>query len=143
MPRPALADYRALAEFRYQIRLFLRFSEQAARAAGVEPQQHQLLLACKGLPAGSRPSIRTLATRMCLEHNTIVQLADKLEAAGLLKRAPNPHDRREVLLAITPDGEALLAELSTLHRDQLRKSGPTLYRALGTILDGLDPPKNG
>jgi DNA-binding MarR family transcriptional regulator len=138
VPRPALADYRALAEFRYQIRLFLRFSEQAARAAGIEPQQHQLLLACKGLPPDSRPTIRTLATRMCLEHNTIVQLADKLEAAGLVKRSQGAKDRREVLLEITPEGDALLADLSTLHRDQLRKSGPTLYRALGTIIDGLE-----
>lgn len=143
MPRPVLADYRALAEFRYQIRLFLRFSEQAARAAGIEPQQHQLLLAIKGLPPDSRPNIRTLATRMCLEHNTIVQLADKLQSIGLLQRTTGAKDRREVLLEITPEGEALLADLSSLHRDQLRKSGPTLYRALGTILEGLEAPKKG
>ena len=71
------SDYRALAEFRYQIRAFLSFSERAARAHGVEPQQHQLLLACKGLPTSQRPTIGTLARRLCVEHHTAVALVDR------------------------------------------------------------------
>jgi DNA-binding MarR family transcriptional regulator len=137
---PSASDYRALAEFRYQIRLFLSFSERASRAIGIEPQQHQLLLACKGLPEGSRPTIRTLATRLCLEHNTVVQLTDKLERRDYVRRLRSPHDRREVLIEITPSGETLLAHLSTQHRVQLRDAGAALYAALGAILDGLEKP---
>jgi DNA-binding MarR family transcriptional regulator len=138
---PTLTDYRALAELRYQIRLFLSFSERAARDAGVEPQQHQLLLACKGLPPDSRPTIRALATRLCLEHNTVVQAIDKLEKLGYVRRERSGEDRREVLVEITPSGEALLAHLSVLHRDQLKVGGPALYAALGEILEVAPKPR--
>ena len=141
MPLPNLRDYRALAELRYQIRLFLSFSEAAARASGIEPQQHQLLLACKGLPPGNRPTIGTLAARLCLEHNTVVQLIDKLEKHGYVTRARSPENRREVLVALTPSGEAVLAQLSVLHREQLRTAGPALHEAIGAILGGLEKPR--
>lgn len=129
------ADYRALAEFRYLIRSFLSFSERAARSFGTEPQQHQLLLACKGLPLGKRPTIGTLAQRLCVEHHTAVALVDKLSAAGLVKRTPSPVDRREVLVEITESGETLLTALSELHREQLQSVGPKLIEALGGVLD--------
>jgi len=138
---PTLRDYRALAELRYQIRLFLSFSEVAARASGIEPQQHQLLLACKGLPEGSRPTIGTLATRLCLEHNTLVQLVDKLERLEYVTRQRSTENRREVLVSITPSGEAVLAHLSVLHREQLRTAGPALLEAMGGILGELEAPK--
>jgi DNA-binding MarR family transcriptional regulator len=138
MPLPTLRDYRALAELRYQIRRFLSFSEGAAREVGVEPQQHQLLLACKGLPRGSRATVGTLAARLCLEHNTVVQLIDKLEARAFVTRERSPENRREVLVSITAAGEAVLAHLSVLHREQLRKAGPALYAAIGAILGNLD-----
>ena len=141
MPLPNLRDYRALAELRYQIRLFLSFSEGAARASGIEPQQHQLLLACKGLPPGSRPTIGTLAGRLCLEHNTLVQLIDKLEAREYVTRERSPENRREVLIALTPAGETALAHLSVLHREQLRTAGPALHEAIGAILGGVEKPK--
>lgn len=128
------ADYRALAEFRYQIRGFLSFSERAARAHGVEPQQHQLLLALRGLPEGRRPTIGTIAERLCVEHHTAVTLTDRLERGGLVRRERSAHDRREVLLAITPRGEAVLNRLSSQHRDQLKTVAPGLYHALATIL---------
>src|SRR5690348_14765016 len=120
MPRslPTLAEYRALAEFRYQLRSFLSFSERAARATGLEPQQHQLLLATKGLPLGMRPTIGTLAKRLCVEHHTAVALVDKLSAAGLVRRVASERDRREVLVEITADGERVLASLSAMHRNQ-------------------------
>lgn len=131
---PSLAEYRALAEFRYQIRAFLSFSERAARSAGLEPQHHQLLLATKGLPAGMRPTIGTLAARLCVEHHTAVALVDKLESAQLVRRAPSPRDRREVLVEITPDGEQRLQNLSNVHREQLKTVAPTLLAALRDVL---------
>lgn len=140
MPQPNLRDFRALAELRYQIRLFLSFSEGAARASGIEPQQHQLLLTCKGLPLGSSPNIGTLAARLCLEHNTVVQLIDKLQARGYVTRARSPENRREVLIALTESGEAALAHLSALHREQLRTAGPALHAAIGAILGSLEKP---
>jgi DNA-binding MarR family transcriptional regulator len=128
------ADYRALAEFRYQIRSFLAFSERSARENGIEPQQHQLLLACKGLPEGSRPTIGTLAQRLCVEHHSAVALVDKLEANKLVQRKPSPLDRREVLVQITKRGESLLAALSELHSEQLGLVGEQLITALSDVL---------
>lgn len=127
-------DYRSLAELRYQIRSFLSFSERAARQHGVEPQQHQLLLALKGLPEGKRPTIGTLAERLCVEHHTAVTLTDRLERAGLVQRARGERDRREVLLRITERGQELLSRLSALHREQLKTVGPNLQRALSAIV---------
>jgi len=132
---PTLAEYRALAELRYQIRAFVSFSERAAREASLEPQHHQLLLAIKGLPEPLRPTIGTLAQRLCVEHHTTVALVDKLVAARLVKRAPSQRDRREVLVEITAEGELRLADLSKLHKDQLRTVGPALLAALHVVLD--------
>jgi DNA-binding MarR family transcriptional regulator len=137
MSKLTVADYRALAAFRYAIRKFLAFSEEAARAAGIEPQQHQLLLAVKGLPAATRPTIGALAERLCLKHHTTVALVDKLEARGLVARQRNPNDRREVLLELTPSGLSLLGSLSDLHRQQLRNVGPAMVAALSEILGDL------
>jgi DNA-binding MarR family transcriptional regulator len=128
------ADYRLLASFRYEMRKFLAFSEQAARDAGVEPQQHQMLLAVRGLPEGARPTIGTIAERLCVQHHTAVALADKLEERGFLRRERGLPDKREVLLHITSEGEALLRELSALHRQQLGVVGPALVSALEAIL---------
>ena len=145
MSRPtlSLSDYRALAEFRYLIRSFLSFSERAARSFGTEPQQHQLLLACKGLPEGKRPTIGTLAQRLCVEHHTTVALVDKLAAAGMVKRTPSSVDRREVLLEITESGEKLLTALSELHHQQLQSVGPKLIEALSGVLDAHSRDKGG
>ena len=134
MPRITIADYRALASFRHEIRKFIAFSEQAARDAGIEPQQHQLLLAVRGLPEGMRPTIGAVAERLCVQHHTAVALVDKLEARGLIQRERSEDDRREVLLRTTRDGEALLRTLSTLHRLQLETVGPNMVRALERVL---------
>src|SRR5690242_18367654 len=95
-------DFRALAEFRYQIRKFLRFSEEAARSAGLEPQQHQLLLAVKGMPDGMRPRIGEIADRLQIQHHSTVELVDRLEKNGFVSRKRSDRDRREVLIALTP-----------------------------------------
>ena len=136
-PDIGLADYRALAAFRYELRCFLAFSEQAARAAGIEPQQHQLLLALRGLPAGSRPNIRTLSERLCVQHHTAVALVDKLEERGLVRRERGKLDKREVLVRVTSSGRQLLRGLSRLHRARLQRVGPELVTALSSIVAGL------
>jgi DNA-binding MarR family transcriptional regulator len=135
-PRVTVSDLRALAAFRYELRGFLAFSEQAARAAGIEPQQHQLLLAVGGLPAGQRPNIRTLAERLCVQHHTAVALVDKLEGRGLVRRERSTEDKREVLVRLSPSGAELLLELSRQHRGQLASVGPEMLAALAAILDG-------
>jgi DNA-binding MarR family transcriptional regulator len=136
MPKLSNADYRSLAAFRYEIRKFLSFSEQAAREAGIEPQQHQLLLAVRGLPETLRPTIRTISERLCVQHHTAVALVDKLEARGLLQRERSTIDRREVLLRLTESGAELLRGLSTQHRQQLQSAGPEMLHALQTIASG-------
>jgi len=125
-----LADYQALAEVRYQIRRFLHFSEQASRQAGLEPHQHQLLLALKGLPTGVRPRIRELAERLQIQHHSTVELANRLAARGYVRRQRIGEDRREVLLSLTPKGARALRDLSLHHRAELRTQGPTLIAAL-------------
>jgi DNA-binding MarR family transcriptional regulator len=108
---------------------------QAARHAGIEPQQHQLLLAVRGLPEDLRPTIGAIAERLCVQHHTVVALVDKVEAAGFLVRLRGERDRREVLLQLTLEGESLLAGLSVLHREQLRTVGPAMVEALGRIVE--------
>src|SRR5438309_5415760 len=115
-------DFRLLAEFRFQIRQFLHFSESAARTLGIEPQQHQLMLVIKGLPAGTRPTIRAISSRLCLRHNSTVELVNRLAERGALVRRPCEQDRREVLVELTPHGEELLRRLSVLHWGELQIS---------------------
>ncbi len=134
MKKLTLSDYQALAEFRYQIRRFLHFSEQAIKKAGVERAQYQLMLAIKGIPNGMRPRIRELANRMEIRHHSAVELINRLEARGFVHRARAPRDRREVLLALTPKGEKVLAELALHHHEELRSAGPQLVSALRRVM---------
>ena len=134
--------YEALAEFRYRIRRFQHFSEQMAREAGLEPQQHQLLLALRGLPEGTRPTIGAVAERLCVQHHTAVALVDKLEERSLLLRRRSTTDKREVLLSLTPEGETILRNLSTLHRQQLAEMGPDLVEALQSLVSVERPKDN-
>jgi DNA-binding MarR family transcriptional regulator len=129
-----LADYQALAELRYQIRRFVHFSEQASRTAGLEPQQHQLMLALKGLPKGVRPRIGELAERLQIRHHSTVELVNRLSTAGYVRRHRAGEDRREVLLSLTPSGENILKELSLHHRAELRIQGPALISALKSAI---------
>jgi DNA-binding MarR family transcriptional regulator len=132
-------DYRALAEFRYQLRRFLIFSEAIAREAGIEPQQHQLLLALRGLPEGARPNIRVLAERLQLKHHTVVGLVDRLVRRKLVTREKSDVDRREILVRVSPTGERLLESLSEAHRSELATRGPALVRALEAIVARTPP----
>jgi DNA-binding MarR family transcriptional regulator len=134
MKKLTLSDYQALAEFRYQIRKFLHFSEQALRAAGLERGQYQLMLAIKGMPPTVRPRIRELANRMQIRHHSAVELINRLETRGYVRRERAQQDRREVLLALTPEGERVLAELALHHREELRGAGPSLVSALRRVM---------
>ena len=140
-PRVSPSDYRALAAFRYEIRRFLAFSEQAARDAGIEPQQHQLLLAVAGLPLDGQPTIGAVAERLCVKHHTAVALVDKLEARGLVTRERGSEDRRVVRVRLTPAGSELLRELSERHKAHLQTVGPHMLAALGSILGELQNGK--
>jgi DNA-binding MarR family transcriptional regulator len=131
-----LSDYVSLAELRYQIRCFLSFSEQAARAAGLEPRQHQLMLSLKGLPNDARPTIGEVAERLQIQHHSTVELVNRLSASGYVRRKRDGEDRREVLLALTPKGEKVLQELSLHHRAELRSAGPALVEALRRAMRG-------
>ena len=126
----SVTEYEALAELRYQIRRFLRFSEQVARDAGLEPRQHQLMLALKGIPKGVRPKIGEVAERLQIQHHSTVELVNRLAERGLIKRQRGGNDRREVLLSLTPKGEKVLRDLSLHHRAELRMQGPALVAAL-------------
>jgi DNA-binding MarR family transcriptional regulator len=130
----ALRDYQELAEFRYCLRRFLQFSEQRAREHRLEPQQHQALLALKGLPTGARPTVRELADRLLLRHHSTVELVNRLEAAGLVQRAADPRDGRQILVHLNARGAAMLRSLSLAHQEELRVKGPELSRALHAIL---------
>jgi DNA-binding MarR family transcriptional regulator len=123
-------DFEALAQLRYQIRRFLYFSEQAAQSVGLEPRQHQLMLALKGLPKNVRPRIGELAERLLIRHHSAVELVNRLSALGFVRRHRRREDRREVLLSLTPSGEKVLEKLSIHHRDELRIQGPALIAAL-------------
>jgi DNA-binding MarR family transcriptional regulator len=127
-------QYRELAEFRRQIRRFLHFSELTAREHGLEPQQHQLLLAVHGLPEDVSPTIREIAARLFIQHHSAVELVNRLERTGAIARHTNPDDKREVLIRLTPAGRATLRKLALAHRTELERTGPELAATLQSIL---------
>ncbi|HEU4611159.1 MAG TPA: MarR family transcriptional regulator [Kofleriaceae bacterium] len=114
--------------------MFIGFSDDQARAVGLEPRQHQLLLAVRGLPDELRPTIGTLAERLVVKHHTVVEMVDRLEAIGLVRREHDTNDKRVVLVRITPRGIAMLDRLSLAHRDELVKTMPALVEALQKLV---------
>jgi DNA-binding MarR family transcriptional regulator len=129
----ALVEYQALAEFRFQLRRFLHFSEEQARQHGFEPQQHQLLLAIRGLPEGAKATIGELAGRLQLKHHSTVELVNRLEQRGCVTRSAGKDDRREVIVRLTGTGRRLLRSLSLAHRQELETAGPALGAALRSL----------
>lgn len=130
----AKSDYEALAEFRYLLRHFGAFSEEAARQAGLTAQQHQALLAVKGFPGREAVTIGELAARLNLKHHSAVGLVNRLMGRGLIERRQDEGDRRKVVVALTPKAQTLLLELSLTHRTELRRLAP-LLRGLLQKLD--------
>lgn len=125
-------DYERLSDFRFALRSFLHFSEEAARAAGLTPQQHQALLAIKGSERRGAMHIGALSERLLLKHHSVVELVKRLEAAGHVARQPDPDDGRKVVLVLTRQAEELLSQLSAAHLDELGRLRPLLGAVLAS-----------
>jgi DNA-binding MarR family transcriptional regulator len=137
-PRPApgklkRADYRTLAQFRYLLRKFAGFSEEAARAEGLTSRSHQALLAIHGHPAAEPVTVGALSERLNIRHHSAVGLVDRLAARRLVRRRRDSEDARRVCVDLRREGLVLLARLSRVHRDELRRIGPTLRRLLHQV----------
>lgn len=134
-PRSSVSpDYKAMAEFRFQIRRFLRFSEQTARAGGLEPQQYQLLLTLKGMDDDLVPKIGEIAQRLQIQHHSTVELVDRLVQRGLIRRRRSDSDRREVILELTPRGDKILQDLALRHWSEYRNMAPELIGSLKKVM---------
>jgi DNA-binding MarR family transcriptional regulator len=127
-------EYYELADFRYQIRRFLHFSEGAALKEGIEPRQHQALLAIKAMQEQETCTIGVLAERLLLRHQSTVGLIDRLERHGLVARVRGDEDGRQVIVAVTREGEQVLKRLSLTHRTELKERAPEFARALRAIM---------
>jgi DNA-binding MarR family transcriptional regulator len=141
-------EYRALAELRYRIRHFLREGDAVARSVGLEPQQYLLLLTLRGLPEGEEATIRTFAERLALKHHSAVELIDRLEQHGYVRRTRGREDRRRVLVSLLPRGERLLEQVARHRIGELRATGKELVRTIAQLLQeayegtGDHPRKN-
>ena len=128
------SDYAALAEFRHQLERFLNRRRRAARMAGLQPKQYQLMLAVKGVPKGQQPTVGEIAERLQIQNHSVVELVDRLEKRRYIQRQRDQADRRVVHLIITPAGEAVLSKLVTASLTELRTEAPALLRALTKVL---------
>jgi len=130
-------NYTALGEFRYQIRRFLHFSEEAAKAHDLEPQQHQMLLAIRALDEPGGSTIGRLAERLFIRHHSAVGLVDRLAGQGLVERCRESVDRRQVHVRLSAAGQSRLKLLAEAHQEELRNLGPKLITALSDVLSNL------
>jgi DNA-binding MarR family transcriptional regulator len=133
--RVATAKLRELAEFRYQLRRFLSFSEMTSEAVGISAQQYQVLQVIATVPEGQPASISYLAERMMVRHNSAVELVDRTERAGLVRRVVDESDHRRSLVEISTRGAELLARLAGQHLIELGVAGPEMVRALRRLLE--------
>lgn len=135
------SDYEALGRFRHLIRRFLHFSEVAARSEGLEPHQHQIMLAIRACQVAHEsqlgPTIGELAEDLYLKHHSAVGLVDRLVERGLAVRARAEDDRRQVRVHLTSEGLEKLRRLANVHREELRAVGPVLVNALTAVLNAL------
>src|SRR5580692_7449620 len=122
-----------LAEFRYELRRFLQFSESRSAEAGLHPQQHQLLLQLAGAPDEVETTVSYAAERLGLRHHSVVELSKRCEEAGLIRRTHDSSDRRRVVLLLTAEGQRVLRTLSDDHERELYELLPTLIRTLTQI----------
>jgi DNA-binding MarR family transcriptional regulator len=128
-------EYHALSQLRYLIRRFLQEGDATARLAGLEPQQYLLLLAIRGLESGKEASIRTIADRLALRHHSTVELIDRMEAHGFVRRTRGREDRRQVLVSLQPRGEKLLEKVVAQRIVELRSHGHALVESIGKLLE--------
>jgi len=122
-----------LADFRYALRQFLHFSEVAAVEAGIQPQQHQLMLQIAGAPTVAATTVAYVAERLGLKHNSAVELVNRSEHEGLVRREEDPNDRRRALVRLTRKGERLLDQLAGDHARELMVMAPLLIASLERI----------
>lgn len=134
------ADYELLAQFRYTLRRFLGFSEAAAHARGVTPQQYQALLAIEGYPGRNWVTIGELAEQMQIAHHSAVGLVDRMQALNLVRRTAATNDRRRVEVRLTTKGLAALEKLYRVHRTELRSIGPRLIGLLERAASPTNDP---
>jgi DNA-binding MarR family transcriptional regulator len=132
--QPTESSYRSLAEFRYQIRLFMADSDETARSAGLEPEQFQLLLAIRGMPQGSSATIQRLASRLLVRHNTAVERIDRLAKMGLLRRTHSSADHRVVCVELSTRGKRIVEKLAHKRVQDLRRTGHELISALAKVI---------
>jgi DNA-binding MarR family transcriptional regulator len=123
-----------LAEFRYRLRRFLSFSETASEAVGISAQQYQLLQVVAAVPAGQESSISYIAERMVVRHNSAVELVDRAEKTGLVRRVADESDHRRSLVEITARGAELLSQLVAQHLIEVEAEGPELVRTLQRLI---------
>jgi DNA-binding MarR family transcriptional regulator len=136
--RVSVRQLQVLADFRYQLRLFLLFSEKAAAKAALQPQQHQLMLQIAGAPDGVATTIGYVAERLGLRHNSVVELSDRCAELGLIRRVQGEIDRRCVVLGLTAEGRRVLDTLSLDHAQELRILAPELIRTLTAVQQQSD-----
>jgi DNA-binding MarR family transcriptional regulator len=130
---PSSPLLRNLAEFRFELRQFLQFSERAALQAGLQPQQHQLLLQVAGALEETKVTIAYAAGRLGLKHNSAVELVDRSEREGLIARTVDISDKRRAILRLTSKGERILARLTGVHARELNELAPRLITVLEHI----------
>jgi DNA-binding MarR family transcriptional regulator len=143
MKRISAIEYQAMAELRYRVRLFLREGDAAARSAGLEPQQYLLLLAIRGLPADSAAKIQQLADSLLIKHHSAVELVDRLEKRGLVRRTRSRDDRRQVLVSLLPKGQRVLERVVQQRINEVRAGGSQLVRAIDALLQDPHKRRNG
>jgi DNA-binding MarR family transcriptional regulator len=131
---------RSLADFRFELRSFLCFSEQAASKNGLQPQQHQLLLQVAGAAHDATVTIAYAAARLGLKHNSVVELVDRSEGEGLLERVADVTDKRRILLRVTRKGENILNRLTSEHARELNVMAPGLIAALEQVRAHANSP---
>lgn len=129
-------EFRALAELRYRLRRFVQRGDVTARKAGLEPQQYLLLLAIRGLPEGQESTIRVLAERLLLRHHSAVELVNRTERHGYVRRLQSHSDRRNVLVYLQPRGERLLDRVAAQRISEIRSEGRALAKTISALLEG-------
>ena len=127
---PVRIDYQALAEFRFALRRFLAFSAEAVKKAGLTPQQHQALLALKGGSDTESMTVQELAAQLLVQHNSTVELVDRLEVSGLVRRARDLEDGRRARVLLTSKAQRLLRSLSSAHIQELKAARPAFLALL-------------
>ena len=143
VPEMSAGDFQNLLAFRTSLRRFLHWSQTQARAVGLTPAQHQLLVAIKGHPGNQDPTISDLAEYLLLRHHSVVELVDRAAAAGVVERSRDAEDGRLTRVTLTTDGESRLSRLGPAHLDELRNLAPVLDHLVSDWAARTQDPAGG